>query len=341
MEPDPQRDEHRKRLSDALSELSSIDVDALKRTDDLGRELDFSKGTVVFERTLSLFRKLAESNLDSLPTPTLSRLADTVEQARNDFNGIREFTTNQGNPATVRDTLIHNIESQYESRFSTVAPIIAYSVRIATDFARMETRAAETVNRLRSLEKEAAAKAEETEQKTEAALRSVREAAAKIGVSQHSTHFAKEARAHEERKKRWQRATVGITAGLFGLACLNFWWVWNDASVATTGEIVQVALAKILLFAVLSYGLVWSSRIFRAESHNVVVNQHRQNALNSFETFVSAAGDESTKEAVLLQATRSIFAHQPSGFASEGNESGSSSQLTEVVRSFSNPPGGE
>ena len=76
----------------------------------------------------------------------------------------------------------------------------------------------------------------------------------------------------------------------------------------------------------------------RAHRHNEVVNRHRQNALSSFETFVAAArADEQTKNAVLLEATRSIFALQPTGYDSTDAESAGSSQLIEVMRTL---PGG-
>jgi hypothetical protein len=41
-----------------------------------------------------------------------------------------------------------------------------------------------------------------------------------------------------------------------------------------------------------------------------VVDQHRQNALSTFETFMKAASDEQMKNAVLLQATQAILTPQ-------------------------------
>jgi hypothetical protein len=79
--------------------------------------------------------------------------------------------------------------------------------------------------------------------------------------------------------------------------------------------------------------LIWCTRNYSAARHNQVVNQHRRNALNTFRAFTeAAAGDEATKNAVLLEATRSIFAPQPTGYGKGENEPQPAAQILEVFR---------
>jgi hypothetical protein len=73
-------------------------------------------------------------------------------------------------------------------------------------------------------------------------------------------------------------------------------------------------------------------RNYAASRHNLVVNRHRQNALSSFETFVKGAGDQQTKDAVLLQATQSIFVPQDSGFIRGESTPQPGSQIIEILR---------
>jgi hypothetical protein len=88
---------------------------------------------------------------------------------------------------------------------------------------------------------------------------------------------------------------------------------------------------------VLLFGLAFSGRQFVASRHNETVNRHRQNALQTFETFVQGAGDPETKDAVLMEATRSIFASQPTGFLRNEGERDSPSTAIEVVRKITSP----
>jgi len=69
------------------------------------------------------------------------------------------------------------------------------------------------------------------------------------------------------------------------------------------------------------------------------VNQHRQNALSTFETFVKAAADDQTKGAVLLQATQAIFTPQVTGFIAQESDSGGPAQVLEIFRSASSGKG--
>jgi hypothetical protein len=83
---------------------------------------------------------------------------------------------------------------------------------------------------------------------------------------------------------------------------------------------------------VLYYGLVWAGRNFSTHRHNQTVNNHRQNALKTFEAFVKAASDDATKNAVLLQATQSIFSPQASGYLGIHGGESSAPQILEIIR---------
>ena len=102
----------------------------------------------------------------------------------------------------------------------------------------------------------------------------------------------------------------------------------------TTAQTIQLAVAKVILFSLLFSALVWTGRVYRSHQHNFVVNQHRQNALTSFETFAKAANDDQTKSAVLLQATNCIFSPQASGYADSAVEAPGSPRIMEIIRNI-------
>lgn len=331
---DSERPDLDERLQQGLAQLNETTVDELKQEKRLGEDLNFAEGIPVFQRTLDLFRKLSESKLDSLPTGTLHGIVESVEQANTDFEAIKNFTPLE-NQAHEREQFIERVHDHYREQFDRIAPIIAYSVRVGTDFGRLETNAQAVLKRLERLAAQAEEEATAATKKLDETLQDAQAAAAEMGVSQHSIHFKNEADRHQKRKVVWQWITVGIGVVILIAGVWNLCLAWSENDVTSVSQVVQIGLAKLFLFGVLSFGLVWASRVFRAESHNVVINRHRQNSLSSFKAFVSATGDESTKNAVLVQATRSIFSHQPSGFV-QVTQGKSGDQMTEVIRSL--PP---
>ena len=68
-------------LRQSLDKLTSIKVEDLVRTENLGSSLDFREGVPVFERTLQLFRRLSDANLDSIPATVLNQLDGCVRSA--------------------------------------------------------------------------------------------------------------------------------------------------------------------------------------------------------------------------------------------------------------------
>ena len=77
-----------------------------------------------------------------------------------------------------------------------------------------------------------------------------------------------------------------------------------------------------------------SIKNYTAQKHLEVINTHRQNALETFDTFVTAAGENrETRDAVLLSATEAIFDANQTGYLSTKSSSGDSkSPVQQVIR---------
>jgi len=320
-------------LNTALQELTTIEPDSLVRTDELGKTLDFKEGIEVFRRSLGLFKSLQQANLDGVPTQTLQQLTQFVQQTTQIFRQIQQFNpAGQNNPGAARDNLINQVASFYDQHFPHIAPIIAYSVRRGTDFERLEREARSTLEGIAEIKSDLEKQATNIVTQANETLKQVQRAAAEVGVAQHAIHFKQEAMEHLHRSRWWL-----ITTAVLGLVTLGFAvWVLYSYKTAisdlTTAQSLQLGIAKVLVFSVLSYAVVWSARMYRAQWHNYVVNKHRQNALSTFETFVKAATDEQTKNAVLIHATQCIFSPQATGFASHEPEATPPAQILEIVK---------
>ncbi|MCX5717284.1 MAG: hypothetical protein NTW44_03035 [Nitrospirae bacterium] len=322
-----------------LAALDEIKPQDIIRTDELGRELSFEIGLPIFERVLKLFHALYTSNLDNVPYNTLNALKNQAKDALDEFNKVKTFSPRQQsqNPIGIRDNLVNSLRDRYDTYFQIISPVIAYSIRKGTDFEALEKKAQETVNSIESLKNEYLSKQGQITSEMESVLQKVRQAAAEVGVAQHATHFKDEAIDHNEKSEKWLYATVAIATLtiVWGFLAIFVIKVPDNASSA---QVLQFTIGKLIVLSALYYSLVWSAKNYYAHRHNYVINKHRQNCLNTFETFVKAAGnDAETKNAVLLQATQSIFSSQSSGYVHKDSESESPNKFIEIMRSVKVP----
>jgi hypothetical protein len=319
-------------LLNNLEKLSSISAKSLSRTEDLGRALDFSEGEGVFERTLKLFRDLKSCSLDSVPFEILAQLSAAAQQALQRFSQIQVFDPgNQPNPARQKDSLIQLVASEYEGHFRLISPVISYSIRKGTDFDQLEANARGIVAEMERAQERQKELFSKSQQDINDTLDKVRKAAAEVGVAQHSVHFKEQADEHLKKTRTWLIWTgiLAVLTLLFGV--YNAYYYISHIQDLTSSQSIQIGIAKLIIFSILYSAAFWSGRLYKAQLHNYVINKHRQNALSTFETFVKAASDDQTKNAVLLQATQSIFSLQNSGFVSQG-EQPASPQILEVIR---------
>jgi hypothetical protein len=329
-------------LEEALRKLSELTPESLVRTDELGTSLDFSEGVEVFRRTLALFESLRHCNLDNVPVNILDQLSQVATQAAQTFEQIQRFDpSGQNNPAGVRDGLIKQVADQYQGFFQHISPVVAYSVRKGTDFDRLERDARTALEEINRLRGEIEQQRTEIVGQAQSALEQVQRVAAQVGVAQHAVHFREEAAEHLRRSRYWLWATAGLGLATAGFGAWSLYYYATEGISLTTAQSVQLAISKLVVFSILYLAAIWSGRTYRAQWHNYVINKHRQNALSTFETFVKAAGDDQTKNAVLLQATQSIFSPQSSGFVGTEGDGPQSPQILEIIRSVVGTRGGD
>ena len=97
--------------------------------------------------------------------------------------------------------------------------------------------------------------------------------------------------------------------------------------------VLQNIFTKGFLLSLIYLLLNRSIKDYTAQKHLEVINRHRQNALETFERFVSSAARQETKEEVLLAATNAIFDANQSGYLStkmRGSES--TNPIPQVVK---------
>lgn len=323
----------REQVAQSCAQIANVGVDTLVRADELGTSLNFGDGIELFRRIVRVFKDLRDSNLDGVPLATLKQLSDFASRVQASFQQIRAFNPAEGNPVQTRNQLMNNLVQLYQEFFPIISSVISYAIRKGTDFEKLEVEASKLVSDMKALGDAQKAEADKTALQMKEIVDQVRRSAAEVGVTQHNVHFRDQAEEHLMSSGKWLKATVafGSVAIVFGVLATVYFLFWPPT--LTSSQSLQVAVSKVILFSILSFSTVWVGRIYRAHWHNYIVNKHRQNALSTFETFVKASSDDQTKNAVLLQATQSIFSQANSGFSPSEGDAGQPTQILEVVRS--------
>jgi ElaB/YqjD/DUF883 family membrane-anchored ribosome-binding protein len=348
--------------SAALATLCGFDIEKLVQREKLGQEFSFEVARPMLVDIVSTSQKLARMNLEAVPYGVLAGLQGNIQQLVILFQQVESFSpTTSGNPVQTRDAYIQQIEDQWNSLFSLSRQVLGpateeaankdiENLRIEIERALAGMDAASGLIKTRQAESEKQLDEFLSGQKTavssqlatvraelEASLEQVRKAAAEAGVSMNAKYFDDEAKEFKTQARKWFWLLLALVVVLFsyavaGGAVLDL----IGLSPLPTGNGVldgaKLVSQRALLAFVLIFSVVWASKNYSAARHNEVVNRHRRNSLGSFETLVKSASDLQTKNAVLIQATQSIFSPQATGFVKNDGEDASSTKVLEVFR---------
>jgi hypothetical protein len=306
-------------LASAAERIVDFKEEELLR-EKLGEALNFVNQAEHLISIKKLYEQVKRSDLSRVPYQPLVDTRNAAEQTLRVFESLKSF-----DPARVanaafdtRRSLENELENAWTTSFQTVAPILAAAqvdrTQAEIDFYR--TRNADLTTTLQ-------AKVEEAE----SILNAMRSASSQVGIGTHSQHFQKEAIYHRDQARLWAAASAGFAVAVIAYAHMS------TITIGIPLAATVLNLSHVVVTVLLTFGVVWCARMFSASRHNFVVNRHRMNALSSFETFVKSASDEQTKNAVLVQATTSIFAPQESGFIKGEQTPYPGSQVIEILKS--------
>lgn len=301
----------------SVERIQQFDTSVLPRRDELGAKFAFEEAVPPAEKIVSLFKKLPLDILDELPTEFVTSIKSQSDQIYNLFSQILDFDNTQPDAANQKTRIIKDLTNQYSNVFRELYSFISYAVARTVDFNRLEAEGRAAVQSVSDKTDAALAAIKATSEQATKILEDVRMAAAEQGVSQQAVYFANEAKDHEEQASVWRKRTQvwAIVLGLYGLA------IFIAAEVPalrpeTLAEAVQLIASKLVVFFVISFMLVLSSRNFMFNRHNSIVNRQRQNALQTFNALVDAGGTPEARDVVLQHAASSIFKPQDTGYVS-------------------------
>ncbi len=164
-------------------------------------------------------------------------------------------------------------------------------------------------------------------------LNQVKDKLQKKAMVEKSNEFSKQAEAYLTEGWKWMASGVALAVITLVVVLLDLHCGIFGQLVGTEyHDIVRNISSRVIVLSLLLYGSIWSFRNYSSLKHNAIINKHRSNALSTFELFVSSTKDEQTKSAVLLEATRAIFAPQSSGYNKGESENQPTSTIVELLR---------
>ena len=331
------------------SDLDEYDLGYLKRTDlsenNLSFEIVHPNLLIVYE----MFQEILTSSNDQFVSLSDHSVQQEIQTDLNEFLKILStihyfdsLSTAARHAEVLKQTfnLCHKVQQQLQQIVTYLKAKKAEQLEIQLA-EQLETKVNTTVadaeqrfNRAvdsSTEQREEAEKNESERQKVFAELENtLREEIAKETVAKYSGIFKKQTEEHQRASKGWFVATSMLIVAFGGV----FYWLFETLRLGGTEwvGVFQNIFTKGFLLTLIYFVINRFSKNYTAQKHLEVVNRHRQNALDTFEAFVAAAGsNQETKDAVLLAATSAIFDANQSGYLptkTKGSESANPIQQT-------------
>jgi hypothetical protein len=273
------------------------------------------------ERELDQIYKLAGHlialPIELIPDNPMVEVVASLQEARNACERIREFRLeNSNNTRDERNSLAQQARGAENRLLLATANWIPF---LAYQNGDVQRNIDQLRNAVGSAEEELKNGREAIKKKTEeidGVVAAARDASATAGVAHFTKDFSDEANELKKQAQDWLLRT-GILATVTLVVAFGSAFIPLPEN-ATGASVVHLMTSKVVVLVALLGATIWCGRIYKATMHQMVTNKHRANSLKTFQAFVKATADNTTRDAVLLEATRSIFGLAASGYLDAG-----------------------
>jgi hypothetical protein len=297
--------------------------------------ITFEESKEDFERLEALLQSLNLLPLEHIPQGIIPSFTSALQPVTQVLGEISKFSVETNNPTGVRQTYTNQLRDHVKKFFMVSHIYVPYLAYQRGDVERNIRQLNETVTAAEQTVQKSKDEIQNRRTEIEAIVASAREAAAKAGVAHFRDDFQEEAKAQEDAADIWLvRTTWLAVTTLLAAIILSGLGIFFPYPVE---RIAQVIASKVLIILILGTATLWCGKMYKAAKHLATTNKHRANALLTFQAFIQATEDEATKNAVLLETTRSIFAITNSGLIDGydgGGSDGGGLRILEVIKNM-------
>ena len=339
-------------IIDALKRLNfnTVNLENLKRVDlsvrNLGFESEYMDLEVVYEMLKEILAA-PRTALINLSSRDIEQLKRYVLQSYEMTQKIVDFGVEERDPdirkqhTNLSREILQFCESVKQSLFQIAAYVSSKKVdqlenQVNTTLEAVEERynvtISEETDRLLKIGEEAQQQTAEMVQKLEQTHLKYQNQLTEKPISQYKVIFETQAKNPQENARFWMIMAAVATAA-FGGVFILLSALLGSGGTQLTG-ILQNIFTKGFVLSPIYVWLNRSIKNYTAQKHLEVINTHRQNALETFDTFVAAAeGNRETRDEVLKTATRAIFdANQTGYLTTKASGTDNASPVQQIIR---------
>lgn len=292
---------------DEFLEKSLEDYD---RVGDLGQEMRFKAAC----ESLQNIRKLAVTHNDydfsRIPTEAQQQIIESFQRTLEHMQSIMDFKTSANEAARRHKDISGNIENEYNTFFNLWGNIAAAKIKSGEEgppnFSAQKKEIEATIKDIHDFKAQA-----------EQAAQGVISESKKAGIAQEAVHFRNEAQRHHDNASKFLGRVGWMSVAVIAVAA-GFHFLDAPPIDSAGGFNWNHYVPRFSILALLIFFDAILIGIYKAERHNAIINKHRANALNTFETMTAATLTQDVKDAVTLTAAGAIYAPQETGYSKRG-----------------------
>ena len=318
------------KIREHVQKVIGFDIDALTMRAELGT-LNFRESRADLTRLYELLTPLSTYPIELLPDAIADSIVNNLDSLHPIIDQINGFNI-ESQSVRERDYLVSELHNQTEAIVEIVAQWVPYLAYAQGDVQQNIQQITDAVANAHAIVEEGREDIDKGKQEVARIIDATREASAEAGVATFTRDFADKATALEKTALLWLIATAvsAVTTGIFAIIFAHGWLLPTGESLT---QLLQVATTKLIVLGLLFTATVWCGRMYKATKHQAAVNEFRANGLKTFEAFIKATDDDATRNAVLLETTRAIFAHASTGLIdAKAGDSEGSVRIVEVAR---------
>lgn len=311
-----------------LTEFLSVKQETLISRTQWG-DINFADAKDDIDAIYSIVHILNGLPLEKLPANAGNEIFAALNSAFDWISRIDKFTLHQpGGPVEHRNQILTNLPSMQESLYRSTHQWIPFLAYLKGDIPAQLDAISSSVRNAETTDSDFTKYVAEKKSAIDAAVSAAREASAKAGAAHFTQDFLSDAGDREDAASNWLRAAATAAAITVGVA-VGFFWVAAPVGVYA---VAQFTTSKIVILAMLIGATAWCAGNYRANKHQATVSRHKGHSLKTFQAFVQASDSPDIKDAVLLETTRSIFAHAASGYLKNETSGDAAPRVTEILR---------
>lgn len=297
---------------------------------------------VILKPAVELAGQVDNLPLDLLPPQILNDIDDVAKDLLEGVEILNKERDAEAISVSLQEIgrALQSLEQRCKDFCTRVFPIYSYLSFRADSFRAGIAQIDETLRNARERTDQELKAVEKSKAELDSIVQVARDTAAQAAVSHHAQEFGKIAQEHIDASRQWLKASIGLIFTTIAVALLSL-FLLPPLGALNEPATIQRLITKIIVASILYYAAIWAAKNYKTHRHLAVVSLHRQSALKTFEAFVKASSsDEQTKNAVLLEATRCIFAPSNTGYLGSEEEN-PSSRIIEIFKNVGSSSAGK